>query len=165
MTAYRTTAEVQAIDNDCNEVILPVDSLVMASLCSHDDDGKRCTIILLTRNGGIDKRYITYNGAFPEMLEEEPGIIEWDELDQVEAQAQSWDIFETGGQEGHAFWELCKLDEVNKDRFDSDEEAWSFVWGSKSRVCRKALQFLYYRSPKEYRKIRQHIRDLNHTPS
>jgi len=121
------------------------------------DDHFRYTIGLLKPSGREDPRKVSYDGAAACMLEPEPGVIDWCRADQLAAQGQSWDIFYCDGSEG-PLWQLQKHDDDG--RFDQDSDAWEFVWRRATEdgcpLARRALSFLYYRSPKEYREIRKH---------
>lgn len=160
---YRTTYEVVGADRHGNEVKIGLGTLVQVlGPTFHNKSLKapsqRFRIMVCKRSGRVDPQYISYDGAWPEMLSPEPGVICWPyEYDKLAA-GQGWNIFSTNGAEGHDDLELSKIDEI--ERWDRDEKAWEFVWEravvDKCPVSKRALEVIYYHAPKEYANIRAH---------
>lgn len=155
-------------NNNCQEVFVEEGSLVEVVLGDYlddsadtDDDHFRFTVIVLTGRGKRPKNWISCDGVPFDMLEPEPGIIDWSREDSIAAVAQGWDIFHCDGSEG-PLWQLCRIDE--DARFQSDLGAQRFVWNlaveQDNTLCKRALAFLYYRSPDEYADIRRYCLDL-----
>lgn len=133
------------------------------------DDGDRYAVRLLQRSGQYNKKDVSYDGMWNDGLDPEPGVIDWCLEDSQAAMRQGWEIFSTDACD-HPPFELQRLDgsEVSSyrpgdhiihDRFKHDEDAWMFVWTGAVKhqegLAKRALQFLYYRSPEEYEKIRK----------
>lgn len=172
-TICRTDCEVVGVGNDCEEVPIPTGSVVVilgsGELLENQPDSFRYTIRLLSRNGKRNKRLISYDGAWHDMLTPEPGVIQWGPRNSALAVAQGWNIFYCDGSEG-PLWQLQRVDgseayqtlasaHVVGDRFKKDEDAWRFVWNravkADCELAKAALAFLYYRCPKEYETIRR----------
>lgn len=171
---FRTTAEVVGTDNWSRETKIPVGALVMVvggeqvadatfkpsgRVFVPDDDGYRLQLLMLTRHGEVYPDYVTYDGAFAEMLEPEPGIPTWDRADSLQAIAQGWEIFSRDPKPSEGF-ECYELQAVTDDgRFKKDRTAHAFVWhqavNNDSPLHKKALAFLYARAPHEYARVKQ----------
>jgi hypothetical protein len=135
-----------------------------------DDDGVRHTVVLLRRHGREDRKAgASCDGVPYGALDPEPGVIDWRPEDSAAAIRQGWEIFWTDAV-NHERFELQAVTgseedftladaRIIGDRFRADNEAWLFVWhGAVSKgdhLCKRALEFLYARSPVEYAKIRK----------
>ncbi len=122
-----------------------------------EDDNFRLTFMVLNEVGASARNSISYDGAYAEMLEPEPGIIDWSAGDDYDAMGQGWNIFFCDGSEG-PLWQLQMIDADS--RFNTDQDAWEFVWERATEnddaLAKRALAFLYYRSLEEYMGIRKH---------
>lgn len=163
--AFRTcrlTCPLEGTDNKMRLVQMPIGSLVHTNGGDYsakpeaDDDNFRFIVELLKKSGREDRRRISCEGVASTMLEPEPGIVDWSSTDSSAAIRQGWDVFCCNGSSG-PLWQLQKLDE--DDRFKTDMDAWRWVWfqavNKRCDVAQRALAFLYYRCPVEYRSIRE----------
>lgn len=80
----------------------------------------------------------------------------WSDAQSYAAIAQGWDLFTTGGAEGHPPWELQRIDfpEDESDAvFPGDQEAHEFVRRQAEAgdsLALAAIAFLEERSPEEH---------------
>lgn len=161
---FRTNAEVVGVDKKGRECKLAANSRVLVTGYhqaegSAPDEGHCLILVRLRRSGRFDPRDITYDGATPSLLEPEPGVAEWPHEFSLQALGQGWDIFfRDEPNDDNECFELQAW--VLAGRFDGDQDAWAFVWNraveERCPVASAALSFLYYRSPREYRRIRKH---------
>lgn len=80
--------------------------------------------------------------------------LDWRPEDVEVAQSEGWDLFDNGGADGHADFELCRCDDL--ELFDGDAEAWRHVArraaaGSPTHV--RALAFLAIVAPEDLQGI------------
>jgi hypothetical protein len=174
----RMNCDIIGCDDDFREVEIPKGSLVRVMSSSSlgpidsDDDGVRYTIVKLKKSGRKDRRNVSCEGAWYGLLDPDPGVPQWTAADCAASQRQGWVISWTDGAEGHDLFELCKLEgsesdvcpttaKVIHDRFKGgDNDAWLFVWHGAVRhqdpLAEKALAFIRFHAPDEYRKILKH---------
>lgn len=67
---------------------------------------------------------------------------------------EGWTLNRVYGCSDERDWHIERIDETAI--FDSDEEAWEFVYNSKSRHALKAMEFLRFNEPGEYIDIIHH---------
>jgi hypothetical protein len=155
----RTTKKLSGIRPSGEVVFLPAKSLVLVfgkGAKGGKDVHDTYSVASLDRLGRFDARPIQYTARHGTLVPE-PGIIDWTRQDSAAALQQGWDVFYCDDFD-HSPFELRTWDEDN--RFKKDTDAWMHVWLSaielNDPIAKKALTFLYYRSPSEYRRIRKH---------
>lgn len=82
----------------------------------------------------------------------------WTGRDAIEASAEGWDVFDSGGSENGPF-QICMRDDMDSG-FLTDEEVWQHVVDEAregSALHRRALDFVREHNPAEYETIIGHV--------
>jgi len=101
------------------------------------------------------RKFFPVSTAF---LDVEPGVIRWTTHDSEQASSRGWDIFSRPPREDGCILELQRIDDDSV--FENDYAAWMHVRCGAAvgdALATKALNFLYYRSPKEYRLVMDYL--------